>query len=46
MYDLLFRQATIYDGSGSEPYTGDLAVEMRQNSFILDPFPTVLDVIS
>ncbi|HBK80493.1 MAG TPA: amidohydrolase [Nitrospinae bacterium] len=27
MYDLLFRQATIYDGSGSEPYTGDLAVE-------------------
>jgi len=27
MYDVLFRQATIYDGSGCEPYSGDLAVK-------------------
>ncbi|MEE9274267.1 MAG: D-aminoacylase [bacterium] len=27
MHELIFREATIYDGSGGEPYTGDLAVD-------------------
>ncbi len=27
MYDLLIREAVIYDGSGRDPFTGDLAVQ-------------------
>lgn len=27
MYDLIFRGATLVDGSGAPPYTGDLAIE-------------------
>ena len=26
MFDLLFREATVYDGTGGEPFVGDLAV--------------------